>query len=94
MVHRRIFLLVHDKCWTTSTHINGLDVVVPSRVLQVLEIKLLFTFFTGGHLKILVYETSVESELDLIGRIVDASARISETQEVLERVRQSFTGMH
>ena len=47
-------------------------------------------FYFWGHLKSMVYETPVTSEIDLIGRIVEASARIRETPGVFERVRQSF----
>ena len=47
-------------------------------------------FYFWGHVKSLVYETPVQSEQDLIGRIVEASARIAETAGVFERVRQSL----
>jgi hypothetical protein len=47
-------------------------------------------FYLWGHVKSLVYETPIESEQDLIGRIVEAFARISETPGVFDRVRQSL----
>ena len=46
-------------------------------------------FYLWGHLKSLVCETLIQSEQDFIGRIIiEASARISETLGVFDRVRQ------
>ncbi|GBM73987.1 hypothetical protein AVEN_121795-1 [Araneus ventricosus] len=47
-------------------------------------------FFFPGHLKSLVYETSVETPEDLIARIVTTSTGIQETPVSFERVSQSF----
>lgn len=47
-------------------------------------------FYLWGHLKSLVYETPVPSQQELIGRIIDGCARISETPGIFERVRQSL----
>ena len=47
-------------------------------------------YYLWGHSKSLMYETPIQSEQDLIGRIIEASARISETRGVLDRVRKSL----
>lgn len=47
-------------------------------------------YFLWGHMKQLVYRTPVESEIDLVGRITEAAARIQEDVNVFEQVRQSF----
>jgi len=41
-------------------------------------------------MKSFVYETPIQSEEDLMGRIVEASERIRETPGVFARVRQSL----
>ena len=48
-------------------------------------------FYYWGHLKNMIYQTPVESEVELIGRLVDAAARITETPGVFERVRHSLS---
>ncbi|GBN03622.1 hypothetical protein AVEN_206132-1 [Araneus ventricosus] len=46
--------------------------------------------FFWGHMKSLVYETSVDSAEDLVARIVVAADKINTTPGIFERVRQSF----
>lgn len=47
-------------------------------------------FFLWGHMKSLIYETPVESENDLLARIVVASGEIEDNPAVLERVHDSL----
>lgn len=47
-------------------------------------------FFLWGQMNELVYSTPVESEMDLVGRIAEAAARIQEDVNVFERVRRSL----
>ena len=47
-------------------------------------------FFLWGHIKTLVYETPVETEIELIGRIVAAAGDIAENHQMMSRVQQSF----
>ena len=47
-------------------------------------------FFLWGHMKTLVYDTPVESEMDLTARIAVAAGDIAENQQMLSRVTQSF----
>ena len=47
-------------------------------------------FFLWGHMKTLVYDTPVESEMDLIGRVVAAAGDVADDQPMLSRVQQSF----
>ena len=47
-------------------------------------------FFLWGHMKSVVYETTVDSEEDLIARIVVAAGDIAEKREVFERVWESL----
>lgn len=47
-------------------------------------------FFFWGHMKQLVYETPVETEVDLMGRIVAAAGQIAETPDIFSEVRQNF----
>ena len=47
-------------------------------------------FFLWGHMKSLVYDTPIDSAEDLVGRIVDAAALVSEEQEVFSSVRSSI----
>ena len=41
-------------------------------------------------MKDLVYATPVESEMDLVGRIVDSVGRVAEMPNVFENVRRSL----
>ena len=41
-------------------------------------------------MKTLVYETPVESEMDLIARLVAAAGDVADDQAMLSRVQQSF----
>ena len=47
-------------------------------------------FFLLGNMKTLVYETPVESEMDLIARVVAAAGDIADDQAMLSCVQQSF----
>lgn len=47
-------------------------------------------FFLWGYLKSLVYETPVQSDQDLIARIVAAAGEISDNPAILRRVRHSL----
>ena len=47
-------------------------------------------FFLWGTMKDLVYATPVDSEEDLVARIVDAAALISERRGVFKAVRRSL----
>lgn len=47
-------------------------------------------FFLWGTMKDLVYATPVESEQDLVGRIVDSAGRITEMPGVFQSVRRSL----
>ena len=47
-------------------------------------------FYLWRHLKSLVYEASIQSQQDLIGRIIEASARISEIFGDFDRIQQSM----
>ena len=47
-------------------------------------------FFLWGHIKTLVYETPVETEMELIGRVVAAAGDIAENHPMMPRVQQSF----
>lgn len=47
-------------------------------------------FYLWGHLKCMVYETPVPSDMDLMARIVEAAARVRETTGQIERVRDSM----
>lgn len=47
-------------------------------------------FYLWGHMKSLVYSTEVESEMDLVARIVAAAAVIQEDVQVFEAVRRSM----
>ena len=47
-------------------------------------------FYLWGHMKSLIYETPVESEMDLVGRIVDAVGLIADNSRVFDHVRQSL----
>lgn len=47
-------------------------------------------FYLWGHMKALVYETPVTSDMDLIGRIAEAAARVRDTPGQFERVRESM----
>ena len=47
-------------------------------------------FFLWGYMKTLVYDTPVESEMDLTARIAVAAGDIAEDQQMLSRVTQSF----
>lgn len=47
-------------------------------------------FFLWGALKAIVYHDPVESEMDLVARLVCAAATIKETPGVFDRVRQSM----
>ena len=47
-------------------------------------------FFYWGAMKELVYQTPVESDEDLVARIVAASGVLGEMPEVFESVRQSL----
>ncbi|GFW85381.1 uncharacterized protein TNCV_144261 [Trichonephila clavipes] len=54
--------------------------------LPIIEPRLLFM----GHLKNLVYATSLESDEDLVARIFEAAARVREIPGIFERIRQSL----
>ena len=43
-------------------------------------------------MKTLVYETPVESEMDLIARVAVAAGDVAEDRRMLSRVQQSFRG--
>ena len=45
-------------------------------------------FFLWGYMKSMVYETDVDSEEDLVARIVSAAGRIRETPGIFGRVRE------
>ena len=47
-------------------------------------------FFLWGHMKTLVYETPVESEMDLIARVAVAAGNVAQDRRMLSRVQQSF----
>lgn len=47
-------------------------------------------FFLWGAIKCVVYRDPVESEMDLVARLVCAAATIKETPGVFDRVRQSM----
>ena len=47
-------------------------------------------FFLRGYMKSLIYETLVESEMDLVARIVVAAGKNFSNIRVFERVRQSI----
>lgn len=47
-------------------------------------------FFLWGHMKNLVYATPVESEQDLVARIVAAAGEITDNPQIFEGVRQSL----
>lgn len=47
-------------------------------------------FHLWGYMKNLVYETVVDSEQDLIGRIVAAAGKIKDEPQILQRVQRSF----
>ncbi len=47
-------------------------------------------FFLWGHLKSLVYETPVESQEDLVARIVAAAGSIRDDPDMLNNVSASF----
>ena len=47
-------------------------------------------FFLWGAMKNLVYETPVDSEIELVGRIVAAAEEIAEIPDVFQSVRQSL----
>ena len=49
----------------------------------------LTNFFMRGFMKSMVYETSIDSEEDLVACIVSAAAEIRETPVIFARVRQS-----
>ena len=51
-------------------------------------------FFLWGAMKELVYETPVDSEEDLVARIVDAAAQIAEKPNVFASVRESVHGRY
>ena len=50
-------------------------------------------FYLWGHLKSLVHETPIQLKQDLIVRIVEASARISETHGNFDRICDHCTGV-
>jgi hypothetical protein len=47
-------------------------------------------FFLWGHIKSLVYETPVETQGELIARILAACLVVRQTPGIFERVRQNF----
>ena len=47
-------------------------------------------FFLWGYMKSMVYETDIDSEEDLVARIVSAAAEVRETPGIFGRVRQSM----
>ena len=47
-------------------------------------------FFLWGCMKSVVYETGIDSEVDLVARTVSAAAEIRETPGIFGRVRQSM----
>ena len=44
-------------------------------------------------MKSLIYNTPVESEMDLVGRIVDAAGLIADNPRVFDRIRESLLRM-
>ena len=46
--------------------------------------------FVWGHTKSLIYETPVESQMDLVGRMVDAARLIEDNSRVFDRVQESL----
>ena len=47
-------------------------------------------FFFFGYTKSLIYKAPVESEVDLVVRILVAAGKIAEDPRIFERVRQSI----
>ena len=47
-------------------------------------------FFLWGNMKSMVFETNIDSEEDLVARIVSAAAEVRETPGIFGRVRQSM----
>ena len=47
-------------------------------------------FFFWGHAKSLVYETPVDTEMDLVARILAAAEEVCQSPEMLERMQQSM----
>lgn len=47
-------------------------------------------FYLWGHMKSLIYETPVETEMDLVGRIVAAAGCIADDPGVFDRVQESI----
>lgn len=47
-------------------------------------------FYLWGHMKSVVYETSVTSEVDLVARIVEEVVRVRDTPAYFQRVRESM----
>nr|XP_015922443.2 uncharacterized protein LOC107450974 [Parasteatoda tepidariorum] len=47
-------------------------------------------FYLWGHMKSIVYETPVTSDMDLIARIAEAAVRVRDTPGQFERVRESM----
>ena len=47
-------------------------------------------FYLYGHMKSLIYETPVESEMNLVERIVDAARLIVNNPRIFDRVRESL----
>ena len=62
--------------------------VVPSLGLSDPLTYLLWIFFLSGAIKNLVYDTLVNSEMDLVARISIAATMIIETPGIFEHVRQ------
>ena len=50
----------------------------------------LLNFYLLGHMQTLIDETSVESEMNLVGRIVDAAGFIADNPRVFERFCESL----
>ncbi|KYN18770.1 hypothetical protein ALC57_08928 [Trachymyrmex cornetzi] len=47
-------------------------------------------FYLWGHMKTLIYETSIETEAELVARITAAAYQVQNIPAVFERVRQSM----
>ena len=70
--------------------IVGLEWEILSHGHHIHRISLIWISFFWGHLKSLVYESPVDTDEELFGRVLAASLVVQQTPGIFERVRQNF----